>query len=151
MPRQRGLKSAAHLAVIGPGGLVPSIRRPSPPNTLTEAEAAEWKAIVNRMPADWFPRETHPMLVQLCRLTVRSHDIARLINKATVGNAPMDEYQKLLRLEASTTEGIARLCTRMRISQQSTYDKSKHKPRTAKYDPWTGLMGEDEEPEAEQK
>ena len=30
----------------------------------------EWCAVVNRMPADWFPRETHGMLVQYCRLIV---------------------------------------------------------------------------------
>jgi hypothetical protein len=34
---------------------------------LTEDQAAEWRAVVDRLPNDWFPRETHGMLAQFCR------------------------------------------------------------------------------------
>jgi hypothetical protein len=60
---QRGRKSAEALSVVMgiPG------QRPAPPDNLDEDEAAEWRAIVERMPADWFTRETWPVLAELCR------------------------------------------------------------------------------------
>jgi hypothetical protein len=41
--------------------------RPEPPEDLTEEQAAEWSAVVDRLPADWFPRETHGLLARYCR------------------------------------------------------------------------------------
>jgi len=34
---------------------------------LTDEQAEEWRAVVSRMAADWFPRETHGMLLAYCR------------------------------------------------------------------------------------
>jgi hypothetical protein len=56
----RGRHGVAELAVIGPSG-IETVRRPEPPDELTDEQATEWRAIVNRLGADWFPRETHPM------------------------------------------------------------------------------------------
>lgn len=55
---KRGPKSSADLAVVR------SIAdaRPQPPDELNAAQADAWRAIVNRLPADWFPRETLPIL-----------------------------------------------------------------------------------------
>lgn len=76
--KQRGRKSKAQLSV-------PEIKpkeRPEPPECLTEEEAEEWRAIVGRMPADWFQREHYPALENLCRHAVASRmaegsDLAR--------------------------------------------------------------------------
>ena len=68
MPKQS--IAALSLEVIGPGGLE-TIRRPAPPRSLSDEEAEEWRAVVNRLPATWFPRETHSMLTQYCRQVVR--------------------------------------------------------------------------------
>jgi hypothetical protein len=67
--RQRGRKSAASLSVPR-GNVVEMVPRPPPPSDLTDEQAEEWKAIVGRLPAEWFPRETWPVLVQFCRHTV---------------------------------------------------------------------------------
>jgi len=54
---KRGRKSSASLSVISGNG-IEVISRPDAPVDLTDEQAAEWRAIVNRMPADWFTRET---------------------------------------------------------------------------------------------
>jgi hypothetical protein len=79
--RQRGRKSAASLTVIGSSG-IETVQRPEPPAELSEEQAAEWQAMVNRLSADWFPRETWPLLVQYCRHVVSARRVAQLIARA---------------------------------------------------------------------
>jgi len=38
--------------------------RPEPPADLTEEQAAEWRAVVERLPADWLPRETRGLVAK---------------------------------------------------------------------------------------
>lgn len=123
---QRGRKSAAKLAVIHGGGAAG--QRPEPPEHLTDAQKEEWWAVVNRMPADWFPRETHAMLAQYCRHVARAGDIATVLDRM-INSKKMDArvYEKLLRQEMAQSRAICTLATKMRLSQQSTYDKSKKK------------------------
>lgn len=132
----RGRVSAAALTVIGPGG-IETIRRPEPPAELTDEQAEEWRAIVNRMPAEWFTRETEPLLVQYCRTIVRARRLAQLLNN-TEKSEELDvkEYRDLLRSEAEQSGVLMSLATKMRISQQSTYDKSKKKPAGGTTRPW---------------
>lgn len=123
----RGRKSAAELAIIGPGG-VETIRRPEPPAELTDEQADEWRAIVNRLPADWFPRETWGLLAQYCRHVTRARRLAQLLVAAEAAEeVDVKEYRELLRSEEEQSRAISSLATRMRISQQATYDKSKAK------------------------
>jgi hypothetical protein len=115
-------KSAASLSVIAP---LPGQRRPEPPQELTEAEAAEWRAVVERLPVDWFPRETHPLLVAYCRHVVRARLIAGLINGFDPASVASDEglrrLDKLAAMAERESKAISSLATRMRISQQSRY------------------------------
>jgi O-glycosyl hydrolase len=126
---QRGRKSAAAL-VAAPLEIA---QRPDAPYDLTDEQSDEWWAIVNRMPSDWFPRETHGMLAQYCRHVVRARRLAQLIDKAE-GSEEFDlkEYRELLISEEAQTRAMASLATRMRLSQQTTYDKSKKKPAQGK-------------------
>ena len=55
----RGRKSVAQLIVANG---VETMRRPVPLDELTDEQAAEWRAVVGRMPSDWFARETYPFL-----------------------------------------------------------------------------------------
>lgn len=124
----RGPRSSADLAVIGPNG-IETVRRPEPPDHLTDEQAAEWREIVNRLSADWFPRETHSMLEQYCRAITRARRVAQLLNNMETGETfDVKEYRDLLRSEAELSGVIMSLATKMRISQQSSYDKSKKKP-----------------------
>jgi hypothetical protein len=97
--RQRGRKSAAALTVISSSG-VETVRRPEPPTELTDEQADEWRAVVMRLPADWFPRETHALLTQYCRHVVAARRVAQLIEGAE-GAAEFDveTYERLLRMQ----------------------------------------------------
>ena len=120
--QQRGRKSAASLSVIRGHGA----SRPGPPDELTEDQAAEWRVIVGRMPADWFTRETHPLLVDLCRHIVRSRVIAGKIDSFDPEWLMQDEgaraYDRLCAMGERETRMMASLATKMRLTQQSRYN-----------------------------
>lgn len=116
----RGRKSAASTEITI-ASTVEVVHRPQPPNELTPEQADEWCAVVDRMPADWFPRETFGLLVQYCRHVVAARRIAQLIAKAEKAKAfDVDGYDKLLKMQEREGRAISSLATRMRISQQAT-------------------------------
>lgn len=135
---QRGPKSTAALAIAATAPLE-TIQRPDAPYDLTDEESGEWWAVVNRMPADWFPRETHGLLAQYCRHVVRARRIAQLIT-AEEGDTEafsVERYDKLLNMQSRESRVLSSLATRMRISQQSSFDKerSRDSKKTGKR-PW---------------
>jgi hypothetical protein len=133
--KTRGRDSVATIAVTQVGKIEP-VPRPDAPYDLTDEQAAEWWAVVNRMPADWFPRETHGMLTQYCRHVVSARRIAQLIEQA-VAAEPFEviEYQRLLVMQGLEGRAISSLATKMRLSQQSTYDRTTKKPAAGRK-PW---------------
>jgi len=132
----RGRTSGAELSVISADG-IETVRRPEPPADLTDEQAEEWRAIVNRLAADWFPRETHGMLAQYCRHIVAARRVAQLIEAQEESDTLFDieEYDRLLKMQEREGRAMSSLATRMRISQQATYDKEKKKPKSGKR-PW---------------
>ena len=133
--KQRGRDSAAANEIAAIGKLE-TVQRPDAPYDLTDEQVDEWRAVVARLPADWFTRETHALLAQYCRHVVRARRIAQLIDQAEKSD-PFDvkEYRDLLRSEEEQSRAIASLATRMRLTQQTTYDKSKKKPGSGRK-PW---------------
>lgn len=118
--KKRGRQSAASLE-IAVHSVVETIQRPDAPYDLTDEQATEWWAVVNRMPADWFPRETHGMLAQYCRHVVAARRVAQLIAKAEKAKAlDVGEYDQLLKMQEREGRAISSLATRMRISHQAT-------------------------------
>lgn len=133
--KTRGRDSAAALAVVTPTNLE-TLRRPRPPSELSDEQSAEWVAVVNRMPADWFPRETHALLTQYCRHVVAARRIAQLVGQCEEKQTlDVTEYDRLLKMQEREGRAMSSLATRMRISQHATYDKTKKKPIEAKA-PW---------------
>jgi hypothetical protein len=129
----RGRKSAASLTVAAP---VQSLERPDAPYDLTDEQSDEWWAVVNRMPADWFPRETHALLASYCRHVVSARRISQLIVDAEKSKViDVDVLDKLYKMQERESRAISSLATRMRLTQQTTYDKSKKKGTQAK-NPW---------------
>ena len=121
----RGQKSSAELSIIqGEFG-----ERPEPPEDLTPEQAEEWKAVVNRLAPDWFPRETHGILAQYCCHVVERKEIDALIAECK-GNPEfsVEDYDRLLKMREREGRAASSLATRMRMTQQTTYDKSKKKP-----------------------
>jgi len=114
-----GRHSAAELAT--PFVLVP-VARPEPPGDLSSEEAAEWRAIVDRMPADWFTRETHGILEQLCRHLVYERDLAKRHRRAKV----LADKILIAREQREEARIIVRLQTSMRLTQHSRHDPKKN-------------------------
>lgn len=132
----RGRKSAASLevALAEP---VQKLQRPDAPYDLTDEQSEEWWAVVNRLPADWFPRETHAVLAQYCRHVVAARRVAQLVNDAERGGDSLDlgKYDQLLKMQEREGRALSSLATRLRITQQSTMSEKAKKPPQVKR-PW---------------
>lgn len=93
-------------------------------------------AIVNRMPADWFPRETHGLLGAYCQHITELSSIAQLIEQVKSAEPfDVDAYDRLLKIRERESRAASSLATRMRLTPQSTYDAKRKKPITLET-PW---------------
>lgn len=139
---KRGRKSAASLEIAAVSR-IEAIERPRCPHDLTDEESEVWFSVVNRLPADWFPAETHPLLSQYCRSVVQARRVAELIERAT-GDVDEDgeptltvsAYDRLLKMQARCSASIAMLATKMRISQQATTNHRGNKKQVSPAKPW---------------
>lgn len=123
----RGRKSAASQSVVSLAS-VQATHRPEPPDELTDEQAVEWRDVTNRLPAEWFPRETHGLLAQYCRHVVAARRVAQLIDaEEAKEDFDIEVYDRLLKMQEREGRALSSLATRMRISQQSTFDKEKSK------------------------
>ena len=114
-----GRKSAAELSVIR---AEPDFR-PKPPAELSAEQAAEWKSIVNHMPANWFGRESHSLLIAYLRHWSNARLIAAEIHRfapAWLGRDDgLDRYEQLLKIADREHRAMASLAGKMRLSQSS--------------------------------
>lgn len=132
--KTRGRTSAAALEVAAVAG-VEKVQRPDAPYDLTNEQTEEWWAVVNRLPADWFPRETHGVLAQYCRHVVAARRVAQLVAAEEAGEFDLDRYDQLLKMQEREGRALSSLATRLRITQQATVDKRTQKPPQSKK-PW---------------
>lgn len=118
--RQRGRKGIAQTEVAG---ALTVVARPDAPLDLTPDETDEWHAIVDALPADWFSRETWPLLGQYCRHAVSARRIGTLID-AEMAKPDMDlgTLKDLLTLQRGETAALKAMAASMRLSQQSTWN-----------------------------
>lgn len=137
----RGRPSAASLEVARPQ-VIETVARPDAPYDLTDEQTEEWWGVVNRLPADWFPRETHGVLSQYCRHVVTARRVAQLVRAAESavdddGKPVLDlnEYDQLLKMQEREGRALSSLATRLRITQQATISEKAKKPSQAKR-PW---------------
>jgi hypothetical protein len=119
---QRGIKSVAALAtavVHLPG------RWPEPPKGMSEAQQGAWKAIVATKPADWFGPDTYPLLVEYIRAAEQADVLARELQEFDPewlrDEDGLKRYDRLSKLQDAKAGSLARLATKMRLSQQSRY------------------------------
>ena len=134
---KRGRVSTAALATAPITGAVETVTRPDAPYDLTDRQTAIWWAVVNRLPADWFPRETQDVLAQYCRHVAAAERVAQLILQTETEGDTLDltKYEMLLRMQAKESGIIASLATKMRLTQQSTRSTFTRKPAQGKR-PW---------------
>jgi ribosome biogenesis SPOUT family RNA methylase Rps3 len=120
-------------------------RRPEPPRDLTPEQAVEWRAIVAGMPADWFRRETYPLLSQYCRCAVSVRKLGKVrdqLERAKRFNVTM--YERVAKLIGREAQQLQSLATKMRLSQHASYDKKKSKgPSSSAPPPWEDEDDED--------
>jgi hypothetical protein len=117
-------------------------KRPPAPSVLQPDEAREWDAIVGALPPDWFARETHPILIQLCRLIHDANTVAAALREVSP-STDLATYGKLLMLEIQVSGCMANLATKMRLTNQSRYatrtaERQSVKARTK---PWDVIEG----------
>jgi hypothetical protein len=128
----RGRASAASLAVVQGQG-----DRPPPPEGLTPEQRKLWVEITESMEPGWFRPETQPLLEVMVQYVARQRIVARELNE--MEDSPgfnRNQWLHLLSHDMALTKAIADLSTKMRLTQQSTYDKSKRKPPVGKL--WEG-------------
>lgn len=112
-------------------------KRPAPPEwlNLSKEEVEIWEAVVDRMPVDWFPAETFPMLGQYCTHTITARRLAEKVARFPEHGTDRD-YNRLLIMHERESRIIRTLATSMRLTQQSFYDKTKTKPVKPEEKPW---------------
>lgn len=126
MAGKRGRSSSADLMVSAPVRLG---ERPSPPLCLNPRAEDEWHRVVNRMPSDWFTDETLSTLQAYCEHTAEGEAIQMMIEKVRSTAMADDEsykrYRDLLRDKELQTRAALSCATKMRMTQQSSYDAKK--------------------------
>ncbi len=136
----RGRKTAGdHQAETAKAKVLDEKGPPKPPKDLTDDQAAEWRAIVDVMPNDWFGPETYPLLAQYCRHITGARAIAGLlVSVERADEVDIREYDRLLRMRERESKVLSTLATKMRITHQSRYDdKAAHrKHANNKPRPW---------------
>jgi hypothetical protein len=116
---KRGRKSAAeHLSVVSFAKA-----RPGPPLSLTEAQADAWRAITNRLPADWFPRETHPILTALCKHISTFELLSKAIDRYEPEwldvDGGIERLMKLTQMRERESRGVLAASRALRLSKQA--------------------------------
>ena len=129
---------------------------PAPPAELGPEAAAEWRAVTARMPSDWWGPENYALLTNFCRATIEARRLSAtidLLDQELAGEVDQDgrsaldaictssrTLDRLLRMRSREVMTLSSLATRMRLSQQSCYDKTKAvKKRPAGPRPWDPL------------
>jgi hypothetical protein len=129
----RGRKPTAELAT---SNVTKLDQRPPAPAELNPEESQVWEDTVSSLQADWFRGETLPLLTQYCRHVVEARfltgRLAILRNAETFDDR---QYAGLLRSRVAETKAITTLATKLRITPQATYDKTKVK-RSGDRRPW---------------
>jgi len=121
-----GRKSAASLSVKISAL---EVKRPDPPEELSEDEKKTWKSVTATKPPDWWRFDTFPLLTAYCCHIENAKRIDRLLTAVR-----SDEYMrqddldftdylnflvKLLRARDVESRALISLARSMRISQQS--------------------------------
>lgn len=118
-----------------------AVQRPDPPEDLTAEQKEEWLAVVKRLPADWFQRETHAMLSAYCRHASEAKRIAAIIEAHTkdpgITESWLKCYDRLLKLQEREGRAMSSIATRLRFTNQATFSAQRSKPDSETEDlPW---------------
>ena len=134
---KRGRKSSAEIATIPLNGSIQTVARPDAPYELSDDQAVIWRRIADDLPADWFTPKHSGLLKMYCRHEAQSDRIAMLIEQEMAKRElDVQQYDKLLAMQEREGRAMSSLATRMRMTQQALYDKSKKAPSNSVRKPW---------------
>ena len=110
-------------ASVGLDPLIPGTT-PEPLEELSAEERVEWNRFAKRMPADWFPPETWPMLAQLCRHICQSRWVGQCLQEVRAGlldptdDDALQSLERLQRLHDREGRAMTALMVRLRLTSQ---------------------------------
>jgi phage terminase small subunit len=125
---KRGRVSAAARSVAATMATMENDLRPEPPKNLDAREAQVWRDTVNSMEPDWFPPETHVMLAQYCKHCAGLDYLDKVIadlKKKPQTKVNVSDVRKMINVRRQESKIIAHLATKMRLAQQSSYNRNK--------------------------
>jgi hypothetical protein len=97
--------------------------RPEPPSHLNNEQSAEWRAVVDACPADWFPRETHGALESYCRHTIAEREIDQMVEDLKELGLSVGEMigglDKLYKMRERESRAAVSCATKLRITNQA--------------------------------
>ena len=101
-------------------------RRPPPPEGMTDAQAALWRAITETEPQDWFATAARQSLLRLyCEHACFRADLQGLLDRVPIERIldPDTEagVERMLRARDRETKQLVSLATRLRLTNQSRY------------------------------
>jgi hypothetical protein len=94
--------------------------RPEPLPHLTDDEAAIWREVVATKPADWFMRDSQPVLGSYCQAVVMHRALMKRWHDLPV-DAEVKAFKSLVDLINKTANLAAQLAGKLRLTQQSRY------------------------------
>jgi hypothetical protein len=98
--------------------------QPEPLTELSEEERAEWRKFTSRLPADWFPCETWPMLAQLCRHICQARWFGEALQEVRAGildptdDEQLEKIERLIRCHDREGKAIVSLMVKLRLTSQ---------------------------------
>ena len=119
---------------------VPGIQ-PEPPQELNPDEAKEWRRFWAVSPPDWFPRETWPLLVQLCRHVCTARWLGESLQEVRAGLLDPKDPKQIAHLNTISVmherEGRAMtaLMEKLRLTTQQRIARADAAPRQAEQAP----------------
>src|SRR5687768_4357004 len=98
----------------------------SPPDVLSEDEAAEWRTVCAHMPRGWYRREYQGVLIAYCRQVVRGELFSGLAAEQKRDTEEgLNKYLKLTKAAERADRAADKFATTLRITPQSRYDAQK--------------------------
>jgi phage terminase small subunit len=119
----RGRKSPAALTVV-PIGF--DTRRPDPPEGLSKAGAAIWRAVIGDLPGGWVTPANEAMLTAYCWHIDTGRRLSSMIDALDFAVTDIRQLGRLLEMRARETAASASMATKLRLTPQSRIG-----PRTA--------------------
>jgi len=133
---QPGRVSGAALAVQQVTGVVTIAKRAAPPLHLTDEQSEIWIQTLSSLPATWLNESNLPLLEVYCSHVVKHRKIGALIEQCELAEKlNLMTLNSLYMMQEREGRAITSAATKMRITPQSTYDKTKKKETQGKR-PW---------------